>query len=60
MQSVQVLAQAKYALELDSPVPLGFFLNEEVPEQLDVSVVLDLMEKVAQLAASSTIHRWCI
>lgn len=29
---LQVLAQAKYALELDSPVPLGFFLNEEVPE----------------------------
>ena len=29
---LQVVAQAQYALELDSPVPLGFFLNEEAPE----------------------------
>lgn len=29
LQASKVLAQAKYALELDSPVPLGFFLNEE-------------------------------
>ena len=47
LHTLQVLAQAKYALELDSPVPLGFFLNEEVPEQLHVSLILDLMEKVA-------------
>lgn len=31
---LQVVAQAQYALELDSPVPLGFFLNEEAPEHL--------------------------